>query len=68
MNQEKHFINSIYYQLEQTAKYCKYMGNQLFERLNLPIPLDEFVILDTISIHGEGFSSRKKKTRNYFRI
>lgn len=29
------------------------MGNQLFEKLNLPIPLDEFVILDTISIHGE---------------
>ena len=53
MNQEKHFINSIYYQLEQTAKYCKYMGNQLFEKLNLSIPLDEFVILDTISIHGE---------------
>lgn len=53
MKEEKHFINSIYYQLEQTAKYCKYLGNQLFERLKLPIPLDEFVILDTISIHGE---------------
>jgi MarR family transcriptional regulator for hemolysin len=53
MKEEKHFINSIYYQLEQTAKYCKYLGNQLFEKLNLPIPLDEFVILDTVSIHGE---------------
>ena len=53
MHEEKHFINSIYYQLEQTAKYCKSLGNQLFERLNLEIPLDEFVILDTISIHGE---------------
>ena len=53
MKEEKHFINSIYYQLEQTAKYCKYLGNQLFEKLKLPIPLDEFVILDTISIHGE---------------
>lgn len=53
MQREKHFINSIYYQLEQTAKYCKYLGNQLFERLNLPIPLDEFVILDTIFVNGE---------------
>lgn len=53
MQQEKHFINSIYYQLEQTAKYCKYWGNQLFEKLGILIPLDEFVILDTISIHGE---------------
>ena len=53
MQNEKHFINSIYYQLEQTAKYCKYLGNQLFEKLDLPIPLDEFVILDTIFLHGE---------------
>jgi DNA-binding MarR family transcriptional regulator len=53
MEQEKHFINSIYYQLAQTAKYCKYLGNQLFEKLNFEIPLDEFVILDTIFVHGE---------------
>ena len=53
MQEEKHFINSIYYQLEQTAKYCKYLGNQLFERLNFEIPLDEFVVLDTILVHGE---------------
>jgi DNA-binding MarR family transcriptional regulator len=53
MQQEKHFINSIYYQLEQTAKYCKYLGNQLFEKLNFEIPLDEFVVLDTILVHGE---------------
>lgn len=53
MKQEKHYIDSIYYQLEQTAKYCKYLGNQLFEKLEILIPLDEFVILDTISIHGE---------------
>lgn len=53
MPHEKHFINSIYYQLEQTAKYCKYLGNQLFEKLNLEIPLEEFVVLDTILVHGE---------------
>lgn len=53
MNQEKHYINSIYYQLEQTAKYCKYLGNQLFEKLNIQIPLDEFTVLDTIFVHGE---------------
>jgi DNA-binding MarR family transcriptional regulator len=53
MRQEKHYINSIYYQLEQTAKYCKYLGNQLFEKLNISVTLEEFAILDTIMLHGE---------------
>lgn len=53
MQQEKHYINSIYYQLEQTAKYCKYLGSQIFEKLDMPISLDEFATLDTIMIHGE---------------
>ena len=43
MKEEKHFINSIYYQLEQTAKYCKYLGNQLFQKLKFANSLDEFV-------------------------
>lgn len=53
MKQEKHYINSIYYQLEQTAKYCKYLGTQIFEKLNIPITLDEFATLDTIMLNGE---------------
>ena len=53
MDYEKHFINSIYYQFEQTAKYCKSLGAQLFQKLNMPLSLDEFAALDTILIHGE---------------
>ena len=53
----EHFIDSIYYQLEQTAKYCRYLGMQLFKKLNLPINLDEFVVLDTLLGH-EGICQR----------
>ena len=44
----EHYTDSIYYQLEQTAKYCKYLGMQIFQKLELPISLDEFVILDIL--------------------
>ena len=53
MNSEKHFINSIYYQIEQTAKYCRQLGIQIFSNLNLSLSLDEFTTLDTIFINGE---------------
>jgi len=51
MRKEKHYVDSIYYQLEQAAKYCKFLGTQLFQKLNLPVSLDEFATLDTISIN-----------------
>ena len=53
LKQDKHYINTIYYKIEQTAKYCRYLGNQVFQKLNLPITLDEFATLDTIKIYGE---------------
>ena len=53
----EHFIDSIYYQLEQTAKYCRSLGMQLFQKLDLPINLDEFVVLDTLLGH-EGICQR----------
>lgn len=53
MNKEKHYINTLYYQIEQTAKYCRNLGAQLFEKLNIGISVEEFVTLDTLSIHGE---------------
>lgn len=53
----EHYIDSIYYQLEQTAKYCKYLGMQIFSKLDLPINLDEFVVLDTLLGH-EGICQR----------
>lgn len=57
MLKSEHFIDSIYYQLEQTAKYCRSLGMQLFSKLDLPINLDEFVVLDTLLGH-EGICQR----------
>ena len=51
--EEIHYINTIYYKIEQAAKYCKQLGTQIFEKLQLPMTLDEFTTLDTISIYGE---------------
>lgn len=53
MREEKHYINSIYYQFELTAKYCKYLGSQLFHKLKCGLSLDEVVTLDTIALYGE---------------
>ena len=53
ITKEKHYINSIYYKIEQTAKYCKYLGTQVFQKLNISLSLEEFAVLDTISLYGE---------------
>lgn len=53
----EHYTDSIYYQLEQTAKYCRYLGMQMFQKLQLPVTLDEFAALDTILIN-EGICQR----------
>ena len=53
MQEEKHYINSIYYQLELTAKYCKYLGAQLIDKIGFPISLDEVVTLDTLAMNGD---------------
>lgn len=52
MEKAKHYIDSIFYQFEQTAKYCKYLSVQLFQKLNLGITFDEFIVLDTIDANG----------------
>jgi len=49
----EHYTDSIFYQFEQTAKFCRYLGMQTFQKLNLPISLDEFAALDVIMVHGE---------------
>ncbi len=53
ITEETHYINTIYYKIEQTAKYCKHLAAQIFEKLKLPINFDEFITLDTISIYDE---------------
>lgn len=53
MRQEKHYIDSIYYQLELTAKYCKYLANAVFQKLKIQISLDEYATLDTLVANGQ---------------
>jgi len=53
LTKDKHYINSLYYEIEQTAKYCKYLGTQIFNKLSISLSLDEFATLDTISIYGK---------------
>lgn len=48
----QHYTDSIFYQFEQTAKYCRFLGVQVFQKLNMPISPDEFYALDVIMMHG----------------
>ncbi len=45
---KNHFTDSIFYEIELTAKYCKMLGSQVFEKLKVDIPVEEFGILDTL--------------------
>lgn len=47
----EHYTDSIFYQFEQTAKYCRFLGVQVFQKLNMPISPDEFYALDVIMMH-----------------
>lgn len=49
--EDEHYIDSIYYQLELTAKYCRYLGIQLFQRLGISITVDEYAAMDTILLN-----------------
>ncbi len=49
---QKHFTDSIYYDLEQTARLMKKSGNQLFEKINMGLSFDEYTALDTISCNA----------------
>lgn len=54
----EHYIESIYYQLEQTARYCRYLGLQIFQKLEVPVTMDEFIAMDTISLN-DGMCQRE---------
>lgn len=49
----KHFTDTIFYQIELTAKYTKMLGTQLFNKLDINLTIDEFSALDTISANKE---------------
>ncbi|MBQ7126609.1 MarR family transcriptional regulator [bacterium] len=48
-----HHTDSIFYEIELTAKYCKKLGNQVFEHFITELNLEEFVILDTLLCNPE---------------
>ena len=45
---KEHFRNTIFYQIELTAKYCKLLGAQVFEKYNVSCSVEEYTILDTL--------------------
>lgn len=49
----KRFTDTIFYQIQLTAKYTKMLGIQLFGKLGVGLTIEEFSILDTISAHPE---------------
>lgn len=58
MYKTKHFTDSIFYQMELTAKYCRSLGAQIFAKLNFPISVDEYSALDVIMLH-DGICQRE---------
>ena len=45
---QEHYTDTIFYQIELTAKYCKMLGQQLFDKYNTGITLEEYTVLDTL--------------------
>ncbi len=50
---QEHYIDTIFYQIELTAKYCKMLGQQVFEKYNTGITVEEFAVLDTLVCNNE---------------
>ena len=50
---QEHFTDTIFYQIELTAKYCKLLGQQVFEKFNLGISLEEYSVLDVLTVNTE---------------
>ena len=49
----KRFTDTIFYQIDLTARYTKMLGVQLFGKLGICLTIEEFSILDTISANQE---------------
>ncbi len=50
---KEHFRDTIFYQIELTAKYCKLLGAQVFEQFNIGLTVEEYTILDTLLTQKE---------------
>ena len=47
----EHFTDTIFYQIELTAKYCKLLGQQVFDKFDSGISLEEYSVLDVLTIN-----------------
>jgi len=47
----EHFTDTIFYQIELTAKYCKLLGSQVFEKYNVGVSLEEYSVLDVLMMN-----------------
>lgn len=45
---KEHYTDTIFYQIELTAKYCKMLGAQVFELYKTGISVEEYTVLDTL--------------------
>ncbi len=52
-----HYTEGMFYQIRITSRYLSLMGSQAFERLNINISFEEYIILDIIS-YNEGICHR----------
>ena len=50
---KEHFTDTIFYQIELTAKYCKLLGTQVFEKYNTGVTVEEYSVLDMLLLHHE---------------
>ena len=46
---QEHFTNTIFYQIELTAKYCKLLGSQIFEKYGTEISCEEYSVSDGLA-------------------
>lgn len=47
-----HYTDSIHYELEQTSRMMKMLTNQIFNKLDINVSLDEYIALDTVSVNA----------------
>ena len=48
---KQHFTDTIFYQIELTARYCKILGQQVFEKYDTGISVEEYTALDVIMVN-----------------
>ena len=48
---KQHFTDTIFYQIELTARYCKMLGQQVFEKYDTGISVEEYTALDVIMVN-----------------